>query len=383
MRRFLKAAVVIAAVMPFSAQAKELFIPVAGSVGNFKTDARIVNPTSAQITVNAQLVPTCGVNPDGSTSCPASTQVVVPIVVPARQMKVLDDVIARTMNSSGLAGLRLSTESADFTATARIFADTGNGTLGQFVTASQASEGLTKGILQQLKSNASFRTNVGMMNPNNTEANVTMFVHSGATLVKSKSFKLQPFAVIQPVNVTALYGIGSGVDLSDFWVSFESTQKIIAYGSVVDNQTTDPTYVAAVPDSGTDAQPAGPQTRTFDVTARDFTYTVTPGGKIVANAGDTVVLRLTSAQGTHGFQLSPFIGATTLTQGTTIERTFQVPVAGEFTYFCTVVCGGGHFEMDGLMTVNAVTSNGTVVEATKQATPVIETQSAEQHHHHH
>lgn len=349
----------IAVVLPFlfvaAAFASDVFIPIAGTVNNFHTDARIVNPEDQTITVGAQLLPICALNADGSTSCPASTAVVQSITLAPRSMKVLDDIVSNTLNSSGLAGIRLTSSSAndDFTATARIYAQTPLGTLGQFLTASEQSDGLIKGIIQQLKSNNDFRTNIGMLNPNSTSTSVTLFLHGATGVVAKRTINLQGFAVIGPTAVGALFSnIPAGTDLSDFWVAFQATQKIIAYGSVVDNATTDPTYVDAIEDIGIDSATSGPSTLTFDVAAHSFAYTITPGGKITAKVGDTVVLQLHTTDTTHGFQMPGFVDAVNLTH-TAIERRFTVTSAGTFPFFCSFPsCGSGHSSMEGEMVVS-------------------------------
>jgi hypothetical protein len=351
-RFFAVAAVALALALP--SLAEDRYLPIAGSVGSFRTDARIVNPTNAEITVNAQLLPICTLAADGSTSCPATPAVVFPVTVPARSQKVLDDVVATTLNSTGLAGIRLTTDDKEFTATARIYAQTQTGTLGQFLTATEPVDGLTRGIVQQLKSNSAFRTNIGLLNPNGTATDVTLFLHGASGVVATRTINLQGLAVIGPTNVTALFSsIPAGTDLSDFWVAFQASQKIVVYGSVVDNATTDPTYVEAVEDSGADSIISGPTTRTFDVLAKRFQYDVTPGGKITAKVGDTVVLRIHASDFSHGFFMPGFVDSFTINNnGTVFERTFTVTQAGNFPYFCTnSACGIGHTEMDGLMEV--------------------------------
>src|SRR3954465_11027040 len=88
-------------------------------------------------------------------------------------------------------------------------------------------------------------------------------------------------------------------------------------------------------------------TRTFDITAYQFGYTVTPFPFSVA-VGDTVVIRATSGDVVHGLVMDPYVrDAVTLVPGETVTRTFVADTRGRFTFGCTSYCGFGHFGMAG------------------------------------
>src|SRR5213592_3050273 len=131
--------------------AKDVYLSIGGSVNNFRTDMRIFNPSSTKdIQVQAYLLPIGGV--DNSGVQPKT------ITVPKRQQMVFDDVVTSLFQSSGLAGIRLSS-SDDFVATQRIYAGTSAGTLGQFVGGVDAASAKKNGLLIQLKASpSSFRT---------------------------------------------------------------------------------------------------------------------------------------------------------------------------------------------------------------------------------
>lgn len=96
------------------AEAGDVYVPIAGSVGVFRTDARVFNPSYTKaITVQAYLLPTGNIDNAGVT--PISFEVA------ARQMKVFDDVVSSLFGATGLAGLRFSSED-DFAVAARIYA---------------------------------------------------------------------------------------------------------------------------------------------------------------------------------------------------------------------------------------------------------------------
>src|SRR5947209_9644113 len=84
-----------------AASAKEVWLSIGGSVGNFRTDARIFNPSSSKdIQIQAWYLPVGNV--DNS-----SVQPLAPITVGKRQQLVYNDVVASLFHGSGLAAIRL------------------------------------------------------------------------------------------------------------------------------------------------------------------------------------------------------------------------------------------------------------------------------------
>ncbi|MFA6954425.1 MAG: hypothetical protein WC538_00985 [Thermoanaerobaculia bacterium] len=336
----------------FTAAADDVFIPIAGSVGVFRTDSRVFNPSfSEAITVDAYLLPTGNVANGGVSP--------VNFTVAPREMKTFDDVVSSLFHGSGLGGIRLVSPGR-LGATARIFAVSDSGTLGQFVVGVPVESALTKGVLLQLKSSASFRTNVGVANSDPAvSAVVTLKLFDRTNMqVAMVTQTMPPLAVIAPTNILGLFHSPSG-DLADCWISFESDRPVVAYGSVVDNGTTDPTYVPAIPDPG--VAPPPPAVKEFMIEAFRFDYTVTPvggsptGDMIVVKRGDKVRLTLTAIDNGmgsgHGFLMSPFVPSQTLTPGMQTVVEFTAGEAGTFPFVCTVICGTGHGGMSGRMVV--------------------------------
>lgn len=334
---------VLSLLLCFGLSADEIFIPIAGSVGVFSTDMRLVNPSpDTDLTIQATYLPRNNV--DNSAATP------VEVSIPPREMAVFDDVVSSLFQAGDLGAIRLVSESS-FNATARIFAQETAGTLGQFIVGVPIEGALEKGILLQLGSSDEFRTNVGLVNPDpNSPAAVELFLYDAAnTVVATATLTLQPWGVIAPTNVAALFPSATG-DLSDAWISFVADKPVMVYGSVIDNRTTDPTYVPAVIDTGS-APPAEQTIRTFDVTAFQWDYTFSENGKEIdapAVALNThVVLRLTSSDVVHGFQMSPFVPSKNVEPGKITVVEFDADQEGDFTFFCTNFCGDGHPTMDG------------------------------------
>ena len=72
---------------------------------------------------------------------------------------------------------------------------------------------------------------------------------------------------------------------------------------------------------------------------------------ITVNEGDMVRLLITSEDVTHGFRLPEFGVSEILKSGQTVNIEFIADKKGTFSFFCTVSCGAGHFDMKGTLIV--------------------------------
>ena len=80
------------------------------------------------------------------------------------------------------------------------------------------------------------------------------------------------------------------------------------------------------------------------ITATTFDYDVK---EIKANVGDTIKLTVVNDVGTHGVAIDEF--GVDVQGGETAE--FVATKAGEFDYYCSVMCGVGHDKMMGKLIV--------------------------------
>jgi hypothetical protein len=109
-----------------------------------------------------------------------------------------------------------------------------------------------------------------------------------------------------------------------------------------------------------DIAPTG-VTRTFDITARSFSFTITPQ-PFAVNQGDTVTINLSVPAGdpaaAHGILMDTYIdGGFDVQRGKTGSVTFVATTANTFAFVCDVPsCGSGHSNMFGSFKVNAVTN---------------------------
>jgi plastocyanin len=340
---------------------KDVFLTIGGTVGNggvgsFRTDLRIFNPSSSKdIQIQAYFLPTGG--GDNSGAQPKT------ITIPKRQMVLYDDAITALFADTRLGGIRLSSAD-DFVATQKIYSVAVDGTLGQFLSGVDSSASKKNGVLIQLKANGgsgqkgTFRTNLGMLNPNGTAANTTwrLYDKNNALVGTAKTLVLAPFAVVGPSEMRGFFGAAASDDLSDAWVGYTSDQPIVAYASCVDNGTTDPTYIAAFEDSSPPTTtPTTPQNKVLTVVEHNFSIVV--GGAETLAVGDVVTVRVQVLDGPHGFELLdptgidviPVHGATA--PGTTYEETFTVKKTGTYSFFCTNSLCGAHTGMFGTFAI--------------------------------
>src|SRR5687768_14100471 len=193
-----------------TAFAKDVYLSIGGSVGNFRTDARIFNPSfTKDIQISARYLPTGNVD---NTSVGATV-----IVVPKRSQAIYDDVVQSLFGGGPALGAVRLTSDDDFVATQRIYADESstakNGTLGQFVPGLEVTTAKKKGVLVQLKSSGArgtkgtFRTNWGGVNPNTVVANINFKLYDGTNSVAAtNTLTLQPFGVFAPTDIAAFFG---------------------------------------------------------------------------------------------------------------------------------------------------------------------------------
>lgn len=340
--------------------AKDVYLAVGGSANGFFTDARIVNPSfDKDIVITARYLPSGNID---NSNVATKT-----ITVPKRQQLVFDDVVQSLFGGGPPLGAIRLTSDDDFLATQRIYADKRSsrqqGTLGQFVQGLEASSALRKGVVMQLKAGqaalGNFRTNWGGANPNPVVANInfTLYDKQG-NVAGTNTLNMQPFGVFSPTSIVDFFGRPSN-DLTDAWFSFESDQPVFIYGSIVDNGSEDPTYAAALADSGVAPPPEPepePEPVVVNITSANWEFDVTGAGDL--HAGDRVRFRLVSAEDVHGFRLMSPSGQQLISidalGGVLQERLVTLPEAGTYFYLCTrEACGIGHSGMNGTLNVNA------------------------------
>lgn len=86
----------------------------------------------------------------------------------------------------------------------------------------------------------------------------------------------------------------------------------------------------------------------FTITAKNWAF---DPAVITVKQGDRVKLTVKSVDVSHGFALPDYGFDQKLEPGKEIVIEFIASKKGEFTYFCSVICGEGHKDMKGKLVV--------------------------------
>lgn len=210
---------------------------VAGQAGtNFVTDMRIINNGGATANVTLDFFPQNG----SGNAAPGTTKTIT--VAPGEQ-KVLDDVMATTLQlTGGLGGVRITSDQNVLT-TARVINDLraeGKGTAGFAFDAEE--NGSTSGTLSFLSSNADFRTNAGYFNPNATAVSATFVARSTATgaILGTNTVNIPGYAMVQQPVFSLISSVPEASRTqNDYYVEWTSSAPLFVYASITDNKTGD------------------------------------------------------------------------------------------------------------------------------------------------
>ncbi len=169
----------------------------------------------------------------------------LPATVPAGAQQVLEDVIGM-MGADGAGSLEISSDVPIYI-TSRTYNQGSSGTFGQFLDGYSADTGVGSGqtvILSQLSENAAYRSNTGFVNTSSADASVKveLLAADGSvlgdfskTLAAGENWqKNRPFSTV--AGQSNVSGGAARVEVT-------SGSGVIAYASVIDSQTQDPTTI--------------------------------------------------------------------------------------------------------------------------------------------
>lgn len=218
-------------------------IPTAGKISgrngtHWVTDLEVQNPSGSEVDLRVWLVER-GAPPFGET-CAA-------LRVGARQLLELRDVIEGVFGKRETAGALVVSADERLVVGSRTYNDAAGGTFGQMVGAlpvEHALRGGQQGMLVQLKSNASYRTNLGLVALWAGTVEVSVFRPDG-TPIGARSFAMGTRTSLQANDFIAGLA-GESVDAAYAVVASRSPGTLFAaYASVVDNRTGDGIFVPA------------------------------------------------------------------------------------------------------------------------------------------
>jgi uncharacterized repeat protein (TIGR01451 family) len=211
---------------------------------NWRSDLRVFNAGTDPQYVTMTLYPQTG----SASSDPISRSV----AINPGEVTILDNVLASRFGVTNIGGaLHVDTLSdANLVVTGRTYNQVdGGGTYGQFIAAVTPADAVGKGgrtlNVLQVEDSARYRTNLGIAEVSGKPATVEVSVLLPDAKVAPKlqiplaANEYRQFRVLQQLGVGTAYNARITIRVID------GDGRIAAYGSVVDMQTQDPTYVPA------------------------------------------------------------------------------------------------------------------------------------------
>jgi len=213
-------------------------------LASWRTDMRVFNAGTDPQYVTMTLYPLAG----GATSDTISRS----FTVNPGEVSVLDNVLASRFGVTNLGGaMHVDTPTdANLVVTGRTYnLIDGGGTYGQYIAAVTPADAVGKGSrtlnVLQVEDSSRYRTNLGIAEVSGKPATVEVSVFLPDAKVAPKvtiplaANEYRQFRVLQQLGVGTAYNARISIKVID------GDGRITAYGSVIDMQTQDPTYVPA------------------------------------------------------------------------------------------------------------------------------------------
>lgn len=148
-------------------------------------------------------------------------------------------------------GAVVATSNTPVSISVRSFTPFGGGTVGQEYRAVTAAEGIFRGVeglLPDLRCGADFRTNIGVLNLSDSEADVQVMLYDGGGSLAGGALSLQVPAW-QWVQITDVFAkAGAPCSASSYaLLQVHTAGAVWAYASVIDNTTGSPATIAVRP----------------------------------------------------------------------------------------------------------------------------------------
>jgi hypothetical protein len=210
---------------------------------NFHSDLRLFNGGDSDTTVHMTFYPQ-----GNGTPVPAQ-----PRTVRKGEVLVLDNVLPSVfgVNNGGGSVIFTTATPTSLVATGRTYTTVErNGTFGQFIPGVTPDEGVGAGEralqVMQLEESSQFRSNVGLAELTGNAATVRLTLHlpdTKTTAVTELTLAPNEFRQLRPI-----LGLNPGKQTYNARITVQvisGAGRVTAYGSVIDNESKDPTYVPA------------------------------------------------------------------------------------------------------------------------------------------
>ncbi|HEX8155376.1 MAG TPA: hypothetical protein VF698_19740, partial [Thermoanaerobaculia bacterium] len=207
---------------------------------NWRTDMRVFNAGSGAQNATLTFFP----QNDG----PART---ADVTLNPGEVRTLDNVLQSVFgvdNDGGTVHVTTGNNSA-LVVTGRTYNQTPSGTFGQFVPAVTAADAVGSGErslhIQQVEDSPRYRTNLGLAEVNGREAKVEVSVILPDSRLTPKIELTLPANSFRQLPLLRELGLGNVYNARIVVKVLEGDGRIAAYGSIIDMNTQDPTYVPA------------------------------------------------------------------------------------------------------------------------------------------
>ncbi len=157
----------------------------------------------------------------------------------------IDDVVG-SLGRSG-SGALFVRSNADILVTSRTYDVTANGTVGQFIPAQSEHRGFISGTVLGVARSSDYRTNVGMLNPNQFSAVdvVVSLVSETGSLLGSATWSLEPLRHIQINDIFSALNVAWRSNCRVHFRVTDGMHGVFAYASKIDKRSGDPVLVPA------------------------------------------------------------------------------------------------------------------------------------------
>jgi uncharacterized repeat protein (TIGR01451 family) len=216
---------------------------ISNGLANWRTDLRIFNAGADPQYVTMTLYP---LNDSSGTTISRS------LTVNPGEVTILDNVLASRFGATNIGGaMHVDTlTDANLVVTGRTYNQVdGGGTYGQFIAAVTPADATGKGSrtlnVLQVEDSSRFRTNLGIAEVSGKPVTVEVSVFLPDAKVAPKvtiplaANEYRQFRILQQLGLGTAYNARIAIKVID------GDGRITAYGSVIDMQTQDPTYVPA------------------------------------------------------------------------------------------------------------------------------------------
>ncbi len=236
--------IVVSGSQPTNCVGQAMFLAAAAHISGaggsvWRTDLAAFNPGSQATTLAMAFLPRDSDN--SAVDCIAARTVAAEAAVH------FNDLLSGFFGvDEGAGGVAIYSDSgAEIVLTSRTYNQTADGTFGQSIPGRSAAEGIADGdtgVLIGLFENQAYRTNIGFLNTAATSSDVLVELYGeDGSYLGERTLTLAPGDQHQENRILA--GFTSG-ELSNARAEITVTGgPVLAYASVVDNKTSDPSYI--------------------------------------------------------------------------------------------------------------------------------------------